>query len=60
MDWNKGDQMLEDSIQMSEPRRSTYAAPGLHRYGGMRELTASGTGVEQEKGSAAGNMEKRP
>lgn len=46
--------MAEGSMRTDGPRRSAYRVPTLHRYGGMRQLTAGGTGTPAE-GSGAKN-----
>jgi hypothetical protein len=51
--------MFEDAMRSDESRRSNYRVPTLHRFGGMRELTAGGSGLDQE-GTAMGNPNKRP
>lgn len=56
---DKGNDMVESTMRSEEPRPSTYGAPHLHRYGGMRELTASGSG-EKGEGQAQPNPQKRP
>ena len=37
-----------------------YHAPRLVEYGAIRELTASGSGTQQEKGGSGQNPSKRP
>ena len=48
-----------DRDRNPQQQRRMYEPPRLMTYGAVRELTASGTGNQQEKGDATPNPQKQ-